>query len=146
MSALASECPICYEEITKDSDITTLSCSHSFHLKCIAVWIMKSETCPCCRTDVSDHEKIAHLRNHTERARSRPRVEDFNSATGRLDQLDQWYVNRPIPILELPANIQPVLNPAAAEFVPAVDYNRMFNMAVELVEELDRITGYSNSD
>ena len=151
MAAHPSECPICYEEITKGSGITTLSCSHSFHLKCIAVWILKSETCPCCRKEVSEHEKIADLVDHSTSIHRASRLEDFNTATGRLDQLEQWYVNRPIPILELPANIQLAqnpaeLNPAVEEFVPAIDYNRMFNMTLELVDELDRLTGYSNSD
>jgi len=52
------DCPICHDAINADSGITTLACSHSYHLKCITRWISENETCPCCRKEVGDYEKI----------------------------------------------------------------------------------------
>jgi hypothetical protein len=52
------DCPICHDAINADSGITTLACSHSYHLKCITRWISEHETCPCCRKEVGDYEKI----------------------------------------------------------------------------------------
>lgn len=109
MTALASECPICYEAITKESGVTTLSCSHSYHLKCIAVWILKSETCPCCRKAVSEHEKITDLNTHISRATSGPpRI--------NTERSPRW-------------------NEQA--FVPQNEYTRIFQIAEELLQALE---------
>jgi hypothetical protein len=54
-----SECPICYEAINKDTGVSTLACSHSYHLKCIATWLSKNDSCPCCRKEVNEHEKLS---------------------------------------------------------------------------------------
>jgi hypothetical protein len=49
------ECSICFEEITKQTGCTTLSCDHSFHFRCITNWFGSQicndldQTCPCCR-------------------------------------------------------------------------------------------------
>lgn len=58
-----SECPICYEAINKDTGISTLACSHSYHLKCIATWLSNNDSCPCCRKEVNRHEKLSELNN-----------------------------------------------------------------------------------
>jgi len=42
-------CPICFEEISKKTGQTILSCSHTFHIKCILEWLIKNPSCPCCR-------------------------------------------------------------------------------------------------
>lgn len=54
-----SECPICYEAINKDTGVSTLACSHSYHLKCIATWLSNNDSCPCCRKEVNEHEKLS---------------------------------------------------------------------------------------
>lgn len=48
------QCPICFFSI-KDSQCKTLLCSgkHKFHQKCIWPWIIKKNTCPLCRDEVS---------------------------------------------------------------------------------------------
>jgi Ring finger domain len=58
-----SECPICYEAINKDTGVSTLACSHSYHLKCIATWLSKNDSCPCCRKEVNEHEKLSAARD-----------------------------------------------------------------------------------
>lgn len=42
----------CLEELSqdKDNDIRKLACNHAFHYECLKWWLVKSETCPVCRT------------------------------------------------------------------------------------------------
>lgn len=44
-------CPICYDDISPDTGRTVLSCTHEFHLFCIASWFIQCDesSCPCCR-------------------------------------------------------------------------------------------------
>jgi hypothetical protein len=51
------ECSICFGAIEKS--VTTLSCGHHFHLGCIGRWVIKNESCPLCRHEMEEHEKIA---------------------------------------------------------------------------------------
>ena len=44
------ECPICIQEMNENGDdIVTLDCGHTFHLKCIHMWLNVNNTCPNCR-------------------------------------------------------------------------------------------------
>lgn len=54
------DCPICYDKITSATGVTTLSCSHSFHLSCISGWFLQQEagTCPCCRKEMAAIEDL----------------------------------------------------------------------------------------
>jgi hypothetical protein len=53
-------CPICYTDITEETGHVVLSCSHKFHLGCITKWFysVEVETCPCCRKETSEKEKM----------------------------------------------------------------------------------------
>lgn len=51
------ECSICYQLADATTNNCTLSCSHSFHLKCMMKWMDKAETCPLCRNDISEKEE-----------------------------------------------------------------------------------------
>jgi len=55
------ECSICFENITKETGKAELSCSHTFHLKCLSNWFSKNENCPCCRHAANDMEKMGLL-------------------------------------------------------------------------------------
>ena len=55
---MSNPCAICLEAITLETGMTTLACSHSFHFRCIATWIIKDESCPCCRGKLGDLEKL----------------------------------------------------------------------------------------
>jgi hypothetical protein len=55
------ECSICYENITKETGKAELSCSHSFHLVCLSKWFIKNESCPCCRHEANETEKMAPM-------------------------------------------------------------------------------------
>ena len=57
------ECPICYEQISKDTGQVTTSCGHSFHFKCLNTWYWQQsqneegrESCPCCRKEPGEYE------------------------------------------------------------------------------------------
>jgi hypothetical protein len=42
------DCGICQETIVLHENIKT-ECNHSYHMKCIASWIIRTDTCPMCR-------------------------------------------------------------------------------------------------
>lgn len=58
------DCSICYEAITDITGQTTLGCSHVFHFRCIVKWFDSQvdnnvkESCPCCRHEATEHEKL----------------------------------------------------------------------------------------
>ena len=54
------DCSICYDAINATTGVATLSCSHSFHISCIAGWFAKLEkgSCPCCRKEMSALEDV----------------------------------------------------------------------------------------
>lgn len=75
------ECSICYEEITKDTGKAELSCSHSFHLKCLSQWFTKNESCPCCRHAANDTEKMhANDEEDAEEESDSESEEDYGSS------------------------------------------------------------------
>ncbi|KAI3706624.1 hypothetical protein L6452_24499 [Arctium lappa] len=43
------ECVICKEEMRQGRDVCELPCEHQFHWMCILPWLVKRNTCPCCR-------------------------------------------------------------------------------------------------
>ena len=102
-----TDCPICYNTITKETGITTLSCSHSFHLQCVATWLLQVNTCPYCRGEVGEYENIMDMKIY-------PDPEDTF--------IDYWSSDYSVPILELPPQIQRILystlDPTAPIFYP----------------------------
>ena len=44
-----TSCCLCLEGYYQGEDITRLKCKHVFHLDCVRVWVMRSNTCPLCR-------------------------------------------------------------------------------------------------
>ena len=48
MSRLETECSICLEQITEDTNFTTI-CNHNFHKNCLGKWCNTNKTCPSCR-------------------------------------------------------------------------------------------------
>ena len=45
------QCPICFENISSKSKITT-SCKHVFHSACLERWTRENTTCPMCRAEI----------------------------------------------------------------------------------------------
>ena len=52
------ECSICYEDISAATGQVSLSCSHHYHLGCIGRWLLKNSSCPLCRGETCEKEKI----------------------------------------------------------------------------------------
>ena len=53
-----NDCPICYESITQTTGCCILSCSHSFHIKCLTQWTSDASTCPMCRHSLTEIELV----------------------------------------------------------------------------------------
>lgn len=49
-------CPICIEDILEDECIT--KCNHKFHNKCIDKWLENKISCPMCRAQLKEPDKI----------------------------------------------------------------------------------------
>ena len=56
-------CPICLDDIIKNTEIVVLKCNHGFHVECIMKWIKsdvtKNRHCPICNLDFK-HDKEKH--------------------------------------------------------------------------------------
>ena len=49
-------CSVCLGSLAKgESDLpVTLPCTHQFHAECLAAWLQKNNSCPCCRALIYD--------------------------------------------------------------------------------------------
>uniref|UniRef100_A0A7S1F730 RING-type domain-containing protein n=1 Tax=Noctiluca scintillans TaxID=2966 RepID=A0A7S1F730_NOCSC len=47
-------CAICLEAYRRGDLLTTLRCSHFFHVDCLAGWLQRSSQCPLCRSSQAD--------------------------------------------------------------------------------------------
>lgn len=53
ISITSSCCPICLHNMTKGEMVSKgETCGHVFHHACLATWVKKRATCPCCRHDL----------------------------------------------------------------------------------------------
>ena len=143
-----SDCPICYEPITKESGVTTLGCSHSYHIKCYVKWGLENNSCPCCRREGGTDEDLTDLipedENQTmvyddgitdidetiEEAIQQLRLDTVNMAIHQWIRTasGRWVVDNPVPTLQLPPRIERLhfeaqLNASAEPFVPAIVHN-----------------------
>ena len=55
-----NNCPICIEPIKKPLKLK--NCNHSFCSKCITTWLTQANSCPCCRSEVTNYEKAYSLK------------------------------------------------------------------------------------
>lgn len=58
------ECIICFHNIRWYQQ-KTLRCGHTFHRKCLNIWLKKKETCPICRTNIKSHINPYKEKNKT---------------------------------------------------------------------------------
>ncbi len=54
-----SNCSICYEDITEGSGLLRLGCNHSFHPKCVSIWLKEHNRCPLCRKSPGKLDSIS---------------------------------------------------------------------------------------
>jgi hypothetical protein len=55
-SSTIDECSICFDEITRNQS-KTLTCKHTYHKKCINLWLEKNIKCPLCRAPVQNSNR-----------------------------------------------------------------------------------------
>lgn len=56
---MSDECSICLECINvSTTGRVEMSCSHTFHLKCIGKWLNNNSSCPLCRSPPSEMEML----------------------------------------------------------------------------------------
>ncbi|ALR71673.1 E3 ubiquitin-protein ligase RNF12-like protein [Anticarsia gemmatalis multiple nucleopolyhedrovirus] len=46
------DCSICFDNMLKNQDITSLNCAHRFHTNCLLSWLKNRQSCPNCRCSV----------------------------------------------------------------------------------------------
>ena len=51
------DCSICSEPMATSAP-RTLSCGHSFHLRCVSTWLDQAGTCPICRHEEQSNEGV----------------------------------------------------------------------------------------
>jgi hypothetical protein len=59
--SVATDCPICFDDITSATGNAVLACNHRFHIMCIVRWFQDQEaasSCPCCRREVTPMENV----------------------------------------------------------------------------------------
>lgn len=53
-----TECSICYDAISSATGQVTLACSHVYHLGCVGRWFQDHSSCPLCRAEPCEKERI----------------------------------------------------------------------------------------
>ena len=80
------------EAINKQTGVTTLSCEHSFHFRCIDDWFYKQlsdghrQSCPCCRGEGGELDRCAFEEVEDDDDET---YEDAESQTASVDDDDR---------------------------------------------------------
>lgn len=88
----SKDCPICHAELggmyNRDNVVVRIqSCGHRFHDKCLREWILRSQTCPVCRTRVTPGE--LKRMNYTNFESFKPKL--FREIENAVDSGNQVY-------------------------------------------------------
>ena len=59
-----SDCAFCLDQFITDSTVKQLPCQHIFHPNCLSLWLREQNSCPLCRTTVTDWERLHSEMNH----------------------------------------------------------------------------------
>lgn len=58
------ECAICLEPLNNKNN-KTLSCTHTYHVKCIEKWKVKRKSCPICRNNSNHNPNVFSFANRS---------------------------------------------------------------------------------
>lgn len=109
------ECSICYDTISAATGQVTLACSHVYHLGCVGKWLMEHASCPLCRAEPCDKEKIAVSAEDEEDDYSADdEEEDWGDDRDSIPEFDEeahafWVMRTTFERLEQEQTIQPEL-------------------------------------
>ena len=138
------ECPICYDDINGSTGKAELSCSHSFHIRCLTTWFDRQNTnntkqsCPCCRHESNEYEGINIASIDDQVARFTRIINTFDFAENRFFRTDVYSPEGDGIIEELPLDEE---LPAEERVSPQDDLNLVDDPdEVELNEYIQRIT------
>lgn len=113
------DCSICFDQINAETGKVVLSCSHTFHLKCITRWFYEQEveTCPYCRRETCEMEKMP-LETDFERNDQDDQDEDDAEFWREVDSDNPW-VHLPngqwVRRLEIPPGMEEDFEPLNRE-------------------------------
>ncbi|ESN97025.1 hypothetical protein HELRODRAFT_178468 [Helobdella robusta] len=62
---IGGECQICLEKFLEMSFVSKLRCKHSFHQKCLKIWLLEKESCPSCRSRVIKNMRFESFYNES---------------------------------------------------------------------------------
>lgn len=88
------ECAICFESVTGSCQQRRLGCNHLYHKGCIDNWIVRTPTCPLCRSPVVVREDTPQPPMSVVIARVMSLIRDYAQASDdneRLYKLDLIY-------------------------------------------------------
>jgi hypothetical protein len=74
MACSATQCPICFEDITDESKRLVTKCNHVFHEECLLKWIdtqednlgLDSMNCPVCREEIKQYSIFPNIERKAE--------------------------------------------------------------------------------
>lgn len=109
------DCSICCDEITSASGKVVLGCAHTYHLGCVGRWFLKESTCPLCRQETGEKERILRAdeaidfddeEEEEEEDEDEEDIPEFNVAALAL-----WTMRKTFEMLEGGESITAVLPP-----------------------------------
>ncbi|KAI9746219.1 MAG: hypothetical protein M1818_000900 [Claussenomyces sp. TS43310] len=51
---LKADCSVCMDDVFLGDEVVVLPCTHWFHEACASAWLSEHNTCPICRTSITD--------------------------------------------------------------------------------------------
>lgn len=66
-------CSVCLDDFVVQERIAFCNCKHSFHLKCLELWLTQNNSCPLCKMAIRPRENtpLVHGANHNQFLNSR---------------------------------------------------------------------------
>jgi len=86
------DCSICLNAIKKETGEAKLACGHLFHIGCIGRWILKNESCPCCRTAMCEEARI----NEDKEADTESEYSDYTDDSEADEESGLWRLTRQV--------------------------------------------------